>query len=81
MTESSLYFTCESEDIPLWTAFIMKEPLSILLTIVPQRDDGLYAGVPNIYRALINGIGEIERKEVRRFINYLHTISKKKNED
>ena len=81
MTESSVYFTCDSEEIPLWTTFTMKEPLSILLTIVPQRKDGLYAGTPNIYRALINGIGEIERKEVRRFINYLHTLSKKKSKD
>ena len=60
---------------------LIRIAVSILLTIVPQRKDGLYAGTPNIYRALINGIGEIERKEVRRFINYLHTLSKKKSKD
>lgn len=68
MTESILYLESPVE-IPMWTIFMVRKPIKMLLTIVPHKDSGAFANQANCYRCLINGVSEIEKAEIRRMIN------------
>ncbi len=68
MTESIMYFESELE-IPMWTVFSAKRPVEMLLTVVPHKSDSAYAKMKNIYRCLINGVGEVEKSKIRQMIN------------
>jgi hypothetical protein len=68
MTESILYFESKLE-IPMWTVFIVEKPIKMLLTIVPHKEDGHFKSEKNIYRAIINGVGEKEKAQIRQLIN------------
>lgn len=68
MTESIIYFVSDVE-IPMWTTFIMEEPTKMLVTVIPHRSTGKYKSERNCYRALINGLGEKQKKTLRRTIN------------
>lgn len=68
MTESIIYFKSEIE-IPMWTTFIMEEPTKMLVTIIPHRSSGKYKNESKCYRAMINGLGEKEKKILRRTVN------------
>lgn len=76
ITESIIYFTSEAK-IPDWTVFSIKNPVDMLVTVVPHKADGPFYGVNNTYRALVNGAGEIEKQELRTFINQLVEESNK----
>ena len=68
MTESVAYFESKTK-IPHWTVFIVETPVPMLLTIVPHKDDGEFKNTPNLYRALINGVGMKEKAKLRTLIN------------
>lgn len=68
MTESVMYFESDVE-IPMWTVFIMNTPIRMLLTVVPHKKDSVFGRMKNCYRALINGVGEDEKTQIRRMIN------------
>lgn len=68
MTESILYFSSEVE-VPMWTVFRVKEPVDMLLTVVPHKDDGDFKSEKNCYRCLINGTGELEKAKIRQMVN------------
>jgi hypothetical protein len=68
MTESILYFESKLE-IPMWTVFMVEKPIKMLLTIVPHKEDGHFKTEKNVYRAIINGVGESEKAEIRQLIN------------
>ena len=68
MTESVLYFESKLE-IPMWTVFIVDAPVKMLVTVVPHKDDGEFRTEKNVYRSIINGVGEEEKAQIRRLIN------------
>jgi hypothetical protein len=68
LTESILYFHSEVE-IPMWTVFRVEKPIKMYLTVVPHREGGEFSTEGNCYRSLINGVGELEKAEIRRLIN------------
>ena len=68
MSESILYFETEVP-IPMWTVFKVKSPVDMILTVVPHKKEGNHAKTPNVYRCLINGVGEMEKAHIRQIIN------------
>ncbi len=68
MTESVLYFESKLE-VPMWTVFLVKKPVRMLLTVVPHKEDGDFSKNENCYRCLINAVGEAEKASLRRLIN------------
>lgn len=68
MTESILYFESKL-DIPMWTVFRVDNPVKMLITIVPHKNDGFFKTEKNVYRSLINGAGEKEKAQIRQLIN------------
>jgi len=64
--ESEMMFSSKLT-IPMWTTFILEKPLKALITVIPMRTKETSA--KKVYRALINGIGEIEKNELRRLVN------------
>jgi len=70
LNEICLYFESE-ENIPPFTTFKIKEPFSALLTVVPIPSLSPHNDRPNTFYAILNGIGEDEKKEVRQLINSL----------
>lgn len=77
LTESILYFRSETP-IPDWTVFKVEHPIKMLLTVVPHKDKGKFKKEPDVYRSLINGVGELEKIELRKTINLF--IKKQKEE-
>jgi len=67
MTESVLYLQAKTA-IPMWTVFKVVEPIEMLLTVVPHKENGQLKD-DNCYRCLINGVGELEKAEIRKMIN------------
>jgi hypothetical protein len=67
LTESVIYLRA-SFVIPMYTVFKTDFPVPMMLTVVPHRENSSMAQ-PGVYRALINGISEQSKKELRRFIN------------
>jgi hypothetical protein len=78
-SESSIYFS-SIYSIPNWTVFTIEKP-NFLLTIVPIKKDSKLFGTKNLYRGLINGIGELGKQEVRSFINELIAKDEQKKEE
>lgn len=68
MSEFDIYFKSELE-IPLWTVFKVTNPIGMLMTVIPHRKEGGLHQGPGVYRALINGVGELDRSQLRRMIN------------
>ena len=68
MTESNLYFESKLE-IPMWTVFIVDAPIKMLFTVIPHEDSGKFKTEKNVYRAMINGVGEMQKAQIRRMIN------------
>ena len=54
-------------DIPMWTTLILEAPLKALITVIPTTEK-IGSSVP-VYRALINGVGELQENELRRLVN------------
>ena len=67
-SESVLYLKTDLE-IPMWTVFIVKQPVEMLLTVVPHKENSELSGEENVFRCLINGVGEIEKSQIRQLIN------------
>ncbi len=67
-TESVMYIVSDIE-IPLWTVFVVKQPVSFLLTVVPHKEGSEQANIENCYRCLINGTGEIQKAKIRQLLN------------
>lgn len=78
--ESELYFESRYE-IPMWTVFIMQEPLSAFITVLPMGSHSpRLKSSKTVYRALIHGVGEQEKAELRRLVNEsLDTFGKEKS--
>jgi hypothetical protein len=68
MTESVMYFQSPLE-IPMWTVFRVEKPIKMFLTVVPHKEGGEFSTQENSYRSLINGVGELEKMDIRRLIN------------
>lgn len=72
MTESELYFESK-EAIPMGTCFYITDPTHMYFTTVEvdanSRNSISFDG--HLNRGLIHGVGEIEKGEVRRFVNSL----------
>lgn len=68
MTESVVYFQSKVE-IPMWTPFIVRQPVQMLLTVIPVLADSEHKNSPKVYRALINGVGMKEKAKLRQLIN------------
>ena len=68
MTESVMYFQ-SSLEIPMWTVFRVEKPVKMFLTVVPHKEGGEFSTQENSYRSLINGVGELEKADIRRLIN------------
>ncbi|MFT6631403.1 MAG: hypothetical protein ACJAS4_001352 [Bacteriovoracaceae bacterium] len=68
MTESVMYFQSPIE-IPMWTVFRVEKPIKMFLTVVPHKEGGEFSTQENSYRSLINGVGELEKADIRRLIN------------
>ncbi|MBD65718.1 MAG: hypothetical protein CME62_10960 [Halobacteriovoraceae bacterium] len=68
MTESVMFIQSKT-DIPMWTLFIMNEPLRLFLTVVPHREGSEFKVEDKIYRCLIHAVGENEKSALRRMIN------------
>lgn len=67
--ESELYFE-SSYEIPMWTCFVMKGPFEGLITVLPMGNHSpSFSSSKNVYRALINGIGDEEKRVIRRLVN------------
>ncbi|MCO4755517.1 MAG: hypothetical protein KC478_13630, partial [Bacteriovoracaceae bacterium] len=66
--ESEMYFTTNL-NIPMWTTFLLEQPLKALITVIPHREDQEFDCTTQVYRALINGIGEYEKNKLRRLVN------------
>lgn len=69
LTES-IMFLHSSVEIPMWTIFFVQAPIPMILTVVPHREDDDFKGTENVYRCLINGVGEKEKAALRRTINF-----------
>ena len=68
MNESIAYIE-SSDDIPMWTVFVVKRPIRMVLTVIPLKSNSVYANHEGAYRCLINGVGEEEKAAIRRLIN------------
>jgi len=68
MTESIMYIKTKFE-IPMWTVFALRSPIPVLLTVVPHKEGGEFSSEENVYRCLINGVGEQEKSKIRMLIN------------
>jgi hypothetical protein len=68
MTESIIYVESK-QNIPMWTVFKMYFPAKMLVTVVPHREGGPFSKEKNVYRCLINCVGEKERAIIRQEIN------------
>ncbi len=68
LSETELTFITE-ENVDLYSCFKVDFPVSMYLTVVPHSEASLQKGGKESHRALINGIGEEEKKELRKFIN------------
>ena len=68
LSESELYFKSNLK-IPVWTVFEAKQPIEMLLTVVPDLDNSEFKNDETIYRALINGTTEITKADLRVIIN------------
>lgn len=66
--ESELFFESRYK-IPMWTTFIMKEPLIAMITVIPHEQSLAHTPGLNVYRALINGDGETQKKKLRQLVN------------
>lgn len=67
-TESVIYFESK-EEIPMWTVFKVSQPVRMLLTVVPFKETSEYKSKSNIYRALVNGVGDSEKAILRTLVN------------
>lgn len=68
MTESIIYF-CSDLEIPMWTTFFLKKSFKMLVTVIPHKSSGKFKDEKNCYRAMINGLGELEMQKLRIMIN------------
>tara|TARA_Y100000780_G_scaffold232594_1_gene268636 strand:+ start:306950 stop:308539 length:1590 start_codon:yes stop_codon:yes gene_type:complete len=65
-SQSEMLFASRLE-IPMWTTLILEAPLKALITVIPLKEN-ISSSIP-VYRALINGIGELQENELRRLVN------------
>ncbi|MBT4936474.1 hypothetical protein HON22_01005 [Candidatus Peregrinibacteria bacterium] len=80
LDESQIYFTTQ-DTIPLYTVFSLHVPFKAHLTVIPHEENSSYSKEKNMYRALINCIGEQEKQKVRQFINQILGIEKTEKEE
>jgi hypothetical protein len=66
ISETDLAFTC-SRPLPIGSVLRMNAPFVGYITVAQHQE---YSKAPSYY-GLINGIGELEKKELRRFVNSL----------
>jgi len=67
-SESVIYFETNYK-IPMFTTFIVYKPLRMLMTVVPLEDNSPFFGKENVYRALVQGVGEKEKAQIRVLVN------------
>lgn len=71
MTESLVSF-CAQDDFEVGNRISIDFPLSMEVTVVPPGDARKPNGVPSsskMYRGLIHGLNEIEKQDLRKFVN------------
>lgn len=68
ITESVVYFKTRYE-IPMWTTFVVDEPIKMLMTVVPLKEDSPMQGKEFVYRAILHGTGEREKANLRVLVN------------
>jgi hypothetical protein len=82
ISESDLTFACEEElDI---SSYRLEIPINCSITIIPV-DGKIYVkdGTKFIYRALIHSLGELDKKELRRYVNdtFFEDINEKREQE
>ncbi len=70
INECYLYFSSE-QHIPYYTVFEIEDPIEALITIVPITSTDHFYQRSNIYKALINGVDDLEKKNIRQVVNNL----------
>ncbi|MEX0798211.1 MAG: hypothetical protein WD025_02130 [Bacteriovoracaceae bacterium] len=68
INESEMYFQTKYE-IPMWTTFSVEKPANMLITVLPFNEQLSFEASPNIYRALINGVDDLEKARLRQLVN------------
>lgn len=68
ITESVVYFKTLYE-IPMWTTFIVDQPIEMLMTVLPLKEDSPMQGKEFVYRAILHGTGEREKASLRVLVN------------
>lgn len=68
ITESVVYIQTKY-NIPMWTPFIVDEPVQMLITIVPIKQDSPMFGKENVYCGIVHGVGEKEKSRLRVLVN------------
>jgi hypothetical protein len=53
----------------MWTTFFLKKSIKMLVTVIPHKSSSKFKDVKNCYRAMINGLGELEMQKLRIMIN------------
>ncbi len=70
LSETDLVFDSDVE-IPLYTSLYIKSPVKMTITVVPFKKTSKRTVEGGKYYALINGIGELEMTNLRKYINDL----------
>jgi hypothetical protein len=78
INECLIYFETE-QHIPFFTVFAIEDPIDALITVIPTTSTERYYNIPGIYKALINGVDDMEKKNIRQVINNLIYIMKNPN--
>lgn len=75
ISESEVFFTTEHE-IELGNYYLEK-PFKMMVRLIPQDDKPFIQEQKSLkYKGLIHSIGEVEKKELRRYVNEIYTAHK-----
>lgn len=68
ISEFLVYFKTQ-DHIPKYTVFRMDSPVKMLVTVVPMSPEDEFAKEKNCYKAIINGLDDYEKQQLRQSIN------------
>lgn len=81
-TEAVIYFKSEGP-VSLYSVYKMDFPINMYITVVPHWQKGHKQYPKDTFKALIHGLGESDKKEMRKFVYsvYFKDIEEKKLQD
>ena len=77
LSETDIVFNSEV-DIPLYTCLLTNDPVAMMITVVPFKAKSKRTETDGKYYGLINGQGEVETSNLRKFVNDLIFEDEKK---